>query len=73
MKQLGNLAIVCAKKKDTLFQILNGSVTVFLGAGPERRSITMEWHDDKSISELVYELNHGQFRETEAKKGAAAA
>jgi len=31
MKQLGNLAIVCARRSNVLLQMLNGRVMVFVG------------------------------------------
>ena len=36
MKQLGNLAIVCAQRPEVLMQIHGGIVTVHVGCGPER-------------------------------------
>jgi len=63
MKQLGNLAIVCARRQDVLLQILSGKAVVFVGAGPERRSIEVEWQDDAEVLTLIHELNYGQFRE----------
>lgn len=55
MKQLGNLAVVCAKKKDVLLQIHNGVVSVHYGAGPARETATAKWDDDAAISAIVYE------------------
>ena len=63
MKQLGNLAIVCAQRQNTLLQIIDGKSTVFVGVGPERRCISFDWRDDAEVSALVYELNHGRFCE----------
>jgi len=60
MKQLGNLAVVCAVRKDVLMQIQNGIVSVHYGAGPTRETATSKWDDDKAISEIVYELNFGK-------------
>lgn len=60
MKQLGNLAVVCAERKDVLMQIHNGIVSVHYGAGPTRETATVRWDDDKAISEIVYELNFGK-------------
>ena len=36
MKQLGNLAIICAQRKSVLLQIQGGMASVFVGAGPNR-------------------------------------
>ena len=65
MKQLGNLAIVCARRSNVLLQMLNGSATVFVGQGSNRRSITVDWEDDEKISELIQKLNFGEFSEKE--------
>lgn len=59
MKQLSNLAVVCATKKDVLLQIHNGVVSVHYGSGPTRETATAKWDDDKAISGIVYELNFG--------------
>ena len=63
MKQLGNLAIVCAKRRDTLLQILDGTATIYVGRGPDRRVFEVDWHDDDKAVDLIHELNHGRFRE----------
>jgi len=73
MKQLGNLALACARRRDTLLQILDGTATVHVGRGPDRAAITMDWHDDEKIHALVLELNHDRFREESTEKGDAAA
>ena len=39
MKQLGNLAIVCAKRMDILLQIYDGYACVYVGEGPDRSSM----------------------------------
>jgi len=61
MKQLGNLAVACARRKGVLLQILDGKATVHIGTGPNRRSLTAGWDDDSKISELIQELNFGHF------------
>ena len=71
MKQLGNLAVVCAKKKDVLLQIHNGVVSVHYGAGPTRDSATAKWDDDEAISAIVYELNFGKGAEQRKEREAA--
>ena len=65
MKQLGNLAIICARRSNVLLQILNGSATVFVGQGSNRRSITVDWSADEKINELIHKLNFGEFSEKE--------
>ena len=71
MKQLGNLAVVCAKKKDVLLQIHNGVVSVHYGAGPARETATARWDDDVAISAIVYELNYGKGAEQRKEREVA--
>lgn len=49
MKQLGNLAIVCAQRPEVLMQIHGGIVTVHVGCGPERASLHTAWDDDAGV------------------------
>lgn len=60
MKQLGNLAIVCAKRPEVLLQVCNGRVVVHVGQGPQRAVLCTAWDDDKGIENIIYELNFGQ-------------
>ena len=71
MKQLGNLAIVCATKKDVLLQIHNGVVSVHYGAGPTRETATVKWDDDVAIRKIVKELNFGKNAEHRKEREAA--
>ena len=71
MKQLGNLAVVCAKKNNVLLQIHNGVVSVHYGAGPTRETATAKWDDDAAISAIVYELNFGKGAEQRKEREAA--
>jgi len=61
MKQLGNLAVVCARRPEVLMQLHDGRVSVFVGAGPEREVLHTEWDNDTEISRIVYELNFGKY------------
>ncbi len=61
MKQLGNLALVCAQRPGVMMQIHENRVSVFVGAGPERAAMTSAWDDDVTISNIVHELNFGQY------------
>lgn len=63
MKQLGNLAIICAKRKDTLLQMLNGNVCIHLSSGDDRSTLSAEWDDDTKISAIIHELNFGRYKE----------
>lgn len=74
MKQLGNLAIVCARRPDVLMQIYGGMVSVHVGEGPERESLSVSWDDDERVQQLIHELNFGRYamrKEKTAKEGAA--
>lgn len=66
MKQLGNLAIVCAKRPEVLMQLYQGQVTVHVGAGPERKTLITAWDNDEEINHIIYELNFGKYKNKEA-------
>ncbi len=63
MLQLGNLAVVCAKRPGVLLQIMDGKVTVFSGCGPGRKQVSVDWQDNTAIENLIKELNFGSLRE----------
>lgn len=63
MKQLGNLAIVCAQRKNVLLQVLDGKATVHVGAGPDKAVLATGWDNDKEILDMIRELNFGKYRE----------
>lgn len=71
MKQLGNLAIVCANRPDVLMQLYKGKVSVHFGTGPCRDSLIAKWDDDTAITKLIYELNYGKY--ADKRKGNQAA
>ncbi len=60
MKQLGNLAVVCAKHPEVLLQVYDGQATVHVGQGPERTVLCAAWDDDDKISRIIHELNFGK-------------
>lgn len=62
MKQLGNLALVCAKRPEVLLQIYNGQACVYVEAGPKRAVLSAAWDDDAGICHIIHELNFGQYR-----------
>lgn len=66
MKQLGNLALVCARRPEVLLQFYDGTVSVHVGAGPERAVLHTEWDNDTEIEHIIYELNFGKYRERKA-------
>ena len=67
MKQLGNLAVVCARRPDVLLQIQGGMICLHVGIGPQRKSISLDWADDEKITALVRELNFGCYQKKEEK------
>lgn len=63
MKQLGNLAIVCARRSDVLLQIQGDVVFIYIGTEPQREAISLNWDDDVKIMELIQKLNFGKYAE----------
>lgn len=62
MKQLGNLAIICAQRQSVLLHIQNGMVSVFVGAGPDRAVLSTRWDNDMEIEDIIRELNFGKYQ-----------
>lgn len=74
MKQLGNLAVVCAQRPDVLMQIYGSEVSVHVGEGPERAVPSTKWDDDETIQSIIRELNFGRYAsdsQRRRKEGAA--
>ncbi len=65
MKQLGNLALVCANRSDVLLQIQRGTVCFSIGMGTQMETISLAWDDEEKITALVRELNFGRYQNTE--------
>ena len=63
MKQVGNLAVVCAKRPDMLLQIYGGNATVHIGLGSSRAVLTAKWDDDATINSIIHAINLGKFAE----------
>ena len=61
MKQLGNLALVCAKRPNVYMQIHEGIVTLHIGEELQRIQISMSWDDDNTICDVIHELNFGRY------------
>ena len=57
MKQLGNLAVICAQRPELLLQPRGGLVTV-----QAKNCVAMEapWDDDAEIEEIIEALNFGE-------------
>lgn len=62
MKQLGNLAVVCAQRSDVKLDIFDGGVTVRVCRLPKEIVHILPWDDDNAVRGLVYELNHGRLK-----------
>lgn len=62
MKQLGNLAIICAQRRSLLLQIWGGTVCVFVDTASGRDVLSAHWDNDSEIEQIVYELNFGKYR-----------
>lgn len=58
MKQLGNLAIVCAQRRDICLHMQDGKVAVIFDDGAMLRT---GWDDDEKIQHIIYVLNFGRF------------
>ena len=64
MKQLGNLAIVCAQRNDLTFVMLRGLVNVIVRSGENfYDTLTVAWDDNETISAMIHELNFGKYAE----------
>ena len=57
MKQLGNLAVICAQRPE-LLQLRDGLVLV---QARNRAAMEAAWNDDTRIEKMIYELNFGAF------------
>ena len=60
MKQLGNLAIVCAQRKDVTLRIEQGRVMVLLDGPYAPTAFSADWDDDETILSVIHELNFGR-------------
>ena len=56
MKQIGNLAIVCARRKDVTLRIEQGRV---LDGTYASTAFSADWDDDETILSVINELNFG--------------
>ena len=61
MKQLGNLAIICAKRPEVMMTVYDGRLTVHVGAGPNRAAMYSACDNDAEINRIIYELNFGKY------------
>lgn len=63
MKQIGNLAIVCARRSDVQMEIRNRTVSVLVGTIAPKEAWFADWDDDAAITALIHELNFGRYKE----------
>lgn len=59
MKQLGNLAIVVANHPKAMMQVYDGDVSVHIGEGTERKTISCGVWDENQINDIIALLNFG--------------
>lgn len=59
MKRIGNLAIVCARRKDVTLRIEQGRVMVLLDGTYAPTAFFTDWDDDDTILSIIHELNFG--------------
>lgn len=60
MKQIGNLAIVCARRKGVTLRIEQVRVMVLLSGTYASAAFSADWDDDETILSVIHELNFGQ-------------
>lgn len=63
MKQLGNLAIICARRNDLVFLLQYGEVHIEVRNKKESQTLIAAWDDDEAISAIIHELNFGKYAE----------
>jgi len=61
MKQLGNLAIVCARRPDINLTTQDG--IVFVRSRVTGETMTAPWDSDRKIERIIHEINFGSFGE----------
>ncbi len=54
MKQIGNLAIVCARRKDVTLRIEQGRVKVLLSGTYAPAAFSADWDDDETILSVIH-------------------
>lgn len=59
MYQLGNLAIICAQRRDVCLHLQGGRIAVIFDDGSILRA---DWDDDGKIDHIIRELNFGNRR-----------
>lgn len=70
MHQLGNLALICAKRNDVILTVHKWLIGVNI-RNKEETTYLILWDDEEKISNLIHELNFGAYapKEKEQKDG----
>ena len=61
MKQIGNLAVVCAVRPEVSLHLYGYVVSVCVGQGSRRPFMQARWDDDEAIQHMIRELNFGSY------------
>ena len=61
MKQIGNLAVVCAVRPEVSLHLYGYVVSVCVGQGSRRPFMQARWDDDEAIQHMIRELNFGAY------------
>ena len=61
MKQLGNLAIVCAQRNDLAFLMRYGEILIEVRRKKPFQTLSVAWDDDEAIVRVIHELNFGKY------------
>lgn len=68
MKQIGNLAVVCAKRPDLIMTVKGGRVCISMASEANRIIFCADWSDDAEINGVIHHLNFGRYRIERVKK-----
>lgn len=68
MKQIGNLAVVCAKRPDLIMTVKGGRVYISMASEANRMIFCADWGDDAEINGVIHHLNFGRYRIEKVKQ-----
>ncbi len=71
MKQLGELAKICAVYPNAMMQIYNDTVSVHIGEGPFRKSLVTDLSNEMGINKIIYDLKYGEYAINRKENDAA--
>jgi hypothetical protein len=63
VKELGNLAVICAGRKDVMLMLYEGAALLFIGKPPDCKAFRADCSNEKKIEGLIHELNFGTLSE----------